>query len=182
MSLNGRRSNIYVNKEITMDLLDRLLAHDVWSTNQLLLQSKPLTDLQLNKPFDIDSRTLRDCFIHIIEAMEIWNDLLYERPVRKSNELKAKSQNVDGLIARLNKAGEELAAISKKVAREVRWDDVFTDVLDNPPQKKTFGGTIAHIITHSMHHRAQAMYMMEQLGIRDHIEGDVLSWEMTFHG
>jgi uncharacterized damage-inducible protein DinB len=114
--------------------------------------------------------------------MEIWNDLLYERPVRTSGELKAKQQNLDGLIARLGEAGEELAVISKKVARENVWDDVFTDVLDSPPQKKTFGGTIAHIITHSMHHRAQAMYMMEQLGIRDHIEGDVLSWEMILRG
>jgi uncharacterized damage-inducible protein DinB len=165
-----------------MDLLDRLLAHDVWSTNQLLLQSKPLTDSQLDQPFDVDSRTLRDCFVHIIRVMEIWNDLLYERPMRPSGVLNAKPQDIDGLIVRLHEAGDELAAISKKVAREGRWDDRFTDVLDNPPQKKTFGGTIAHVITHGMHHRAQAMYMMEQLGIRDHIEGDVLSWEMTAHG
>jgi uncharacterized damage-inducible protein DinB len=165
-----------------MDLLDRLLAHDIWSTNQLLIQSKPLTDSQLDTPFDVDSRTLRDCFVHIIQVMETWNDLLYERPVRSSDELKAKPRNLDGLMGRLSEAGEELALISRKVAREGRWDDVFTDVLDNPPQKKTFGGSIAHIITHSMHHRAQAMYMMEQLGIKDHIEGDVLSWEMTVHG
>jgi len=114
--------------------------------------------------------------------MEIWNDLLYERPVRPSSELRTKPQTLDGLIARLDEAGEELAAISRKVAREDRWDELFTDVLDNPPQKKTFGGTIAHVITHSMHHRAQVMYMLEQLGIRDHIEGDVLSWEQTTHG
>ena len=181
MSPNGKRSDHCRIKGTIMDLLDRLLAHDVWSTNQLLFQSKSLTDSQLDKPFDVDSRTLRGCFIHIIQAMEIWNDLLYERPVRSSSELKAKLQSLDGLMTRLGDAGDELAVISKKVDREDRWDDVFTDILDNPPQKKTFGGTIAHIITHSMHHRAQAMYMMEQLGIRDHIEGDVLSWEMTVH-
>jgi uncharacterized damage-inducible protein DinB len=164
-----------------MDLLDRLLAHDIWSTNQLLLQSKPLTEAQLDTEFDVDSRTLRDCFIHIIQVMETWNDLLYERPVRTSAELKAKPRDLDGLMVRLSEAGDDLALISKKVAREGRWDDVFTDVLDNPPKKKTFGGTIAHVITHSMHHRAQAMYMMEKLGIRDHIEGDVLGWEMTTH-
>jgi uncharacterized damage-inducible protein DinB len=169
-------------KGIIMDLLDRLLEHDVWSTKQLLLQSKPLTDSQLDKPFDIDSRTLRECFIHIIQAMEIWNDLLYERSVRRSSELRAKSQTLDGLIARLDAAGQEFAVIATQIARENRWDDVFTDVLDNPPQKKTFGGTIAHVITHSMHHRAQAMYIMEQLGIRNHIEGDVLSWERIAHG
>jgi uncharacterized damage-inducible protein DinB len=96
--------------------------------------------------------------------------------------VKGKSQSLDGLMARLEEAGEELAVLSRKIAREDRWDDRFTDVLDNPPRQKTFGGTIAHVITHSMHHRAQAMYMMEQLGIREHIEGDVLSWEMTVHG
>ena len=165
-----------------MDLLDRLLAHDVWSTHQLLLQSKPLSEAQLDTPFDVDSRTLRACFVHIVRVMEIWNDLLYERPVRTSAELDAKSQTLEGLMARLTEAGGDLAAISKKVAREDRWDDTFTDVLDDPPKKKTFGGTIAHVITHSMHHRAQAMYMMEKLGIRDHIEGDVLGWEMSTHG
>jgi uncharacterized damage-inducible protein DinB len=165
-----------------MDLLDRLLGHDVWSTKQLLVQSKPLTDTQLDSPFDIDNRSLRECFLHIIEAMELWNDLLYERPVRKADDSGAGSQTLDGLIARLDEAGEELAVIARKIARENRWDDVFTDVLDDPPRKKTFGGTIAHVITHSMHHRAQAMYIMEQLGIRDHIEGDVLSWEGIAHG
>ena len=165
-----------------MDLLDRLLAHDVWSTRQLMLQSKPLTESQLDQPFDIDSRTLRACFVHIIEAMEIWNDLLYERTPRPRNELSVKSQSLEGLTVRLEEAGGELAAISKKIAREERWDDRFTDILDNPPQSKTFGGTIAHVITHSMHHRAQAMYMLEKLGIQDHIEGDVLSWEQTALG
>jgi hypothetical protein len=28
-----------------------------------------------------------------------------------------------------------------------------------------------------MHHRAQAMSMLERLGVHEHIEGDVLSWE-----
>ncbi len=162
-----------------MDLLDRLLEHDVWTTRQLMLQSKSLSDSQLDKIFDMDSRTLRECFVHLVQAMELWNDLLYERSARTASELKAKSRTLDGLIARVGGAGGELAAIARKIARENRWDDVFTDVLDNPPTKKTFGGAIAHVITHNMHHRAQAMYMMEQMGIRDHIEGDVLSWEAS---
>ncbi len=73
-------------------------------------------------------------------------------------------------------------ALARKIAREDRWDDVFVDVLDNPPRQKSFGGTIAHVITHSMHHRAQAMYIMEQLGLRQHIEGDVLTWEAISQG
>ncbi len=60
---------------------------------------------------------------------------------------------------------------------DLRWDDTFLDVLDNPPRPKTFGGAIGHVLTHNMHHRAQAMFIMEQLGPRDHLEGDLLTWE-----
>jgi len=28
-----------------------------------------------------------------------------------------------------------------------------------------------------MHHRAQLLYMLRKLGVRDLIEGDMLSWE-----
>ena len=39
------------------------------------------------------------------------------------------------------------------------------------------GGGIAHIITHSMHHGAQLLYMLRRLGVQGLPEGDVLSWE-----
>ena len=67
-----------------MDLLDRLLAHDTWTTRQLLLRCQQLTDEQLDQEFDI---------------------------------------------------------------------------------------------IHSMHHRAQLLYMLRLLGLTDLPEGDVLSWE-----
>jgi len=50
-------------------------------------------------------------------------------------------------------------------------------VLDDPPAEKTFGGAIAHVLTHSMHHRAQVLHMLRRLGVGDVPEGDVLSWE-----
>ncbi len=165
-----------------MDLLDRLLGHDVWSTRQLLLQSQALTDAQLDQVFDIDSRTLRGCYLHMLENMEVWTDLLYERPPRGDAELSAKPQSMAGLLERLAETGRELAALARGVARENRWDAVFIDVLDDPPRLKTFGGGIGHVLTHNMHHRAQAMLMLEQLGQREHIEGDLLSWESVAFG
>ena len=165
-----------------MDLLDRLLGHDVWTTRQLLLQSRPLTDAQLDQWFEVDNRSLRECYEHIIGNMETWCDLLYERPVRDQSVRGPEAATLDGMLNRLGAVGRDFAAISRTIARENRWDDVFVDVLDEPPKQKTFGGTIAHLITHSMHHRAQAMFMLEQLGVRDHIEGDVLDWESIAFG
>jgi len=164
-----------------LDLLDRLLAHDVWTTRQLLLAAQPLSDDQLDQRFDIDQRSLRECFDHIIENMEIWSDLMAERPVR-DGPADAQATTIAGLLARLGAAGQDFAALARRIARANAWDAVYMDTLDKPPTPKTYGGTIAHLITHSMHHRAQAMYMLECLGVRDHVEGDVLGWESRAFG
>ena len=160
-----------------MDILDRLLGHDTWTTRQLLLRSRPLTDEQLDREFDIAHRSVRATLLHMIRNMEVWTDLIAEQPIRPSENDKPQGRSVDGLLRRLDVVAADLAAVSTRIAREGRLDEFFTDHLDNPPSKKTYGGAIVHIITHSMHHRAQLLYMLRRLGVKDLIEGDVLSWE-----
>jgi len=161
-----------------LDILDRLLGHDVWTTQQLLAQCRILSPAQWDRSFAIDHGSLRQTFVHLIEAMEVWTDLLYERPVRTDHA----GETPEQLQQRLTIVAREFAALARTIAREERYDAVFIDVLDQPPVPKTFGGAIAHVITHNMHHRAQIMYIMEQLGLRDHVEGDILSWESVAFG
>ena len=66
-----------------MDILDRLLTHDTWTTRQLLWACQSLPDDLLDKEFDIDQQSLRKTFVHIIANMEVWTDLLCERPVQQ---------------------------------------------------------------------------------------------------
>jgi uncharacterized damage-inducible protein DinB len=160
-----------------MDVLDRLIAHDTWTTRQLLLACQSLPDALLDREFEIDHRTLRNTFVHIISNMEIWTDLLCERPVQERT-----GNNISQLLDRLSSVSREFARIARKIAREQRYDDCFLDTLDDPPRLKTFGGAIGHLITHDMHHRAQVMFLMEQVGINHHIEGDLLSWESYSFG
>ncbi len=160
-----------------MDLLDRLLAHDTWTTRQLLLACQPLGDDLLDKEFDIDQRSLRRTFVHIIDNMETWTDLICERPVQDRT-----GDSIPDLLARLTAASRDLANVARTVAREGRYDACFMDTLDNPPRPKTFGGAIGHILTHDMHHRAQLMYLMEKVGLTHHVEGDLLSWESNAFG
>ena len=70
--------------------------------------------------------------------------------------------------------------MSRRLADEHRLEDHWVDVLDNPPTEKTYGGAIAHVITHDMHHRAQVLYMLDKLGLNDLPEGDLLGWEMQY--
>jgi uncharacterized damage-inducible protein DinB len=160
-----------------MDILDRLLGHDVWTTRQLLLRCRDLADEQLDRDFDLGHRTLRRTFLHIIRNMEVWTDLIADRLVRPDPGTQLADRSVAGLLQRLDTVAGELAEAARAVARAGRLDELFLDYLDQPPARKSYGGAIAHVLTHSMHHRAQVLHMMRRLGVQDVIEGDVLSWE-----
>ena len=160
-----------------MDILDRLLAHDTWTTRQLLVACQSLPDELLDKEFEIDHKSLRETFIHIIDNLEVWTALLCERPVQEKT-----GSSIPELLQRLNSTSREFSKLAHKVSRENRFDDFFLDTLDTPPQFKSFGGTIGHVITHNMHHRAHIMFLMEKVGLKNHIEGDLLSWETKISG
>jgi uncharacterized damage-inducible protein DinB len=83
---------------------------------------------------------------------------------------------------RLSVISRDFAHVARKIAREQRYDDCFLDTFDHPPRLKTFSGAIGHLITHDMHHRAQIMFLMEKVGLKEHIEGDLLSWEASCFG
>ncbi|HUE12721.1 MAG TPA: DinB family protein [Planctomycetaceae bacterium] len=158
-----------------MDLLDRLLGHDAWTTRQLLLLCRDLTDEQLDHDFDIGHRTVRTTFRHIIRNVEGWSDLMAGRPI--DNDQRSPGTSISELIARLDLAAADLAKVARAVAQRDGWDEKWLDKRSEPPKEFTYGGSIAHVITHSMHHRAQVLYLLRQLGLKDLPEGDVLSWE-----
>ena len=160
-----------------MDILDRLLGHDAWTTRQLLLVSRYLSDAQLDREFDIGHRTLRETLRHIVGNVIVWTDLLYQRPATPSDEPPERKRSVDYLLTRFDAAYADFAAFARRIADEHREDETYTDYLDEPPTQKTYGGTIAHLITHSMNHRSEVLHILARLGVPDLLEGDVLSWE-----
>ena len=160
-----------------MDIIDRLLGHDSWTTRQLLLACKALPEVALDREFDIDHRSLRKTFVHMIRNIEVWTDLLNQRPVQDRT-----GESIDELLIRLDGISRDFVKMTREIVREQRWDDGFVDHLDQPPKLRTFGGTIGHVITHNMHHRAQIMFLMEKVGLAEHIEGDLLSWEAHSFG
>lgn len=155
-----------------MDLLDRLLGHDAWTTRKLLELCDTLDEQSLDQEFDIGHRTLRRTLDHIISNMEIWSAMMTEQPIIRNQD-----RTLAGMLDRLSKAAGQLETISRKVADTNAWNALWTDHLDDPPQQKTFGTAIAHVITHSMHHRAQVLHMLRLLDVESLPEGDVFSWE-----
>lgn len=76
----------------------------------------------------------------------------------------------------------DFAEYARRLQADDRLDELYLDVLDEPPTPKSFGGTIAHVITHNMHHRAELLHMLGRFGVPNLPEGDVLVWEMLARG
>ncbi len=160
-----------------MTVLDRLLAHDAWTTRQLLLRCRELSDEQMNREFDIGDKSLSATFVHIIGCMEKHTDLMLER---NSDQIGRNDNSIVGLLARLTTVAKDFSEFASIVDCEGSADEMCVSA--ERGEKWPKGSLIAHIITHSMHHRAQIMYMMERSGIQDVIEGDALAWEGQARG
>jgi uncharacterized damage-inducible protein DinB len=107
----------------------------------------------------------------------IWSDQIASRAIRTKPVPGPEGWSIDALTARLDRAAADLAAASRGVRDRGGYDDTWTETFDGAPRPRTFGTTIVHVITHSMHHRAQIIYMLKQLGAADVPEGDAIAWE-----
>lgn len=156
------------------DLLDRLLGHDRWTTHQVLAAAAGLTDAQLDQVFDAGHGTVRATLAHLIGNVEVWTDLMAERPVRRAA---AGPATVADFQRRYAAAAAQFGELAREQADAGLLNDTYLDVLDQPPRAKSFGGTILHVLTHNHQHRAELLHLLARLGVGGLIEGDVLSWE-----
>ena len=153
-----------------MDLLDRLLEHDHWATAQLLDRSRKLTDAQLDQEFDIGHRTLRDTFEHMIVNIAFWTSLMTEQPVDKQRD----DRSLAALIDRHERFYASFATLARQYRDEQRLDETFIDHYD---ARKSFGGTILHVVLHNAEHRTEALHILERLRVPDLPEVDHGLWD-----
>ncbi len=153
-----------------MDLLDRLLEHDHWATAQLLDLSRGLTDAQLDQEFDIGHRTLRDTFEHVIVNIAFWTALMTEQPVDEQRD----DRSVTALIARHERSYAGFASLARQFRDEQRLEDTYIDHYD---ARKSFGGTILHVVLHNAEHRTEALHILERLGVPNLPEVDHGLWD-----
>ena len=66
-----------------MDLLDRLLGHDTWTTRQILLRCREV-ESELHRPFDVGHETLHATLVYMIGNVRVWTDLMRGAPVERT--------------------------------------------------------------------------------------------------
>lgn len=153
-----------------MDLLDRMLGFDRWTTSRYLEMSRGLTDAQLDHAFDIGHQTLRATFDHINAMLDYWTTAMLGEPAAPD----AEDRSLDALVTRHEREYERFEALARRLSAEHRLDETYLDHYDYP---QSFGATILHLPFHNAGHRSEILHIFERLGLHDLPEGDPTEWE-----
>lgn len=160
-----------------MDLLDLLLDHDDWATRELLAFCAELPEAQLDQPFDIGHKTIRDTFEHIIGAVPFWTAFLAGQPAPATAGT-GDDRSLAGLRAAHERGYAAFAEIARRLRDEGRLAEIYVDHYD---VRKSFGGTILMVIEHAAEHRAEIVHMLARLGVPEPPEVDLGVWDYLLH-
>jgi uncharacterized damage-inducible protein DinB len=161
------------------DPLEILLAHDRWASGQLLGACERLTEEQFHRRFEIGPGSLHDAVTHVVGAMRAWTDTLAGVEGRPRLETDGKRRTVGELRGLLGEACEALAAEAR---RRPMGEGVVRRLRDGREVRMTRGAVVTHVATHGMHHRAQCLNMLRQLGVTPLPASSVAEWTWLGEG
>jgi uncharacterized damage-inducible protein DinB len=149
-----------------------LLIHHRWANEQLLDSCAELSDEQLDHEFEMGVGTLRKTLTHIAGAIRGWGDLLAGR------EQRARLEETSYSIDQLRELFDEVSTDFETSARGFGHDEIATGSRGGNSYSFTRGGVLTHVMTHAVHHRAQCINMLRQLGVEKLPPSSVLEWMM----
>lgn len=166
------------------DSIDILLGHNAWATRVLLERSRELSEEQWHRRFEIGPGSLHDTLRHIVGTMIRWADRIGGRTVRESIERESRPRSADELLALLDRADAELRAMAAELTAQDRWGEIMEfAVPEGPPLRFMRATGMVHVLTHGMHHRAQALNIRRQLGLPPlGLDLDTVEWECVRTG
>ena len=157
---------------LTSDPYDILLGHNRWAIRTLLEKCEALTPEQFHQKFDIGPGSLHDTLSHTIGAVFRWSDRIEGVTLRPSIEGRKPGDHASPITRRtpavlksLNEqACEGFARVVTLMKKGEHMGEVRTWTFGDESHRFTVAAAIIHVTNHGMHHRAQCMNMLKQLG------------------
>lgn len=154
----------------TSDPITILLAHNRWATQSLIDACAALPEDQWHREFAIGPGSLHRGITHVLGAMRGWGDLLAGREQRPRLEGEQLG------VAQLRELLTELADDLEASAAAHPLDETVTGSRGGQSYTFTRGAVLTHVATHGMHHRAQCLNMLRQLGVDPLPPSSVMEW------
>ena len=154
----------------TTDPHSILLAHDRWANAQLYAACEALTPEQLTQSFEMGTGSIHNNLVHNLGAMRGWTDVLDEVESRPRLEEKQYT------ISELGEMHDPICDDFERAVLRRPFDTVIVRERGEHSYTFTVGGILAHVTTHSMHHRAQCLNMLRQLGVEKLPMSSVMEW------
>ena len=149
-----------------------LLDFDAWANERLFDACEALDDESLDRTFEMGLGSLRATFAHDLGAMIGWTGVLRG----EEDPFAVMRDDPPRTIEAFRLRQREANAAFRAAALDGDFSDVITREREGTTYTFTRGGILAHVTTHSMHHRAQCINMLRQLGITDSPESSVFQW------
>jgi uncharacterized damage-inducible protein DinB len=156
------------------DPTELLLVTNEWANRNIIDAARQLDDEQWHRTFEIGPGSLHDTILHILSAMRGWGNLLAGR---EQQPPLAGRYTID----ELGRMHDTLAADFANSARRHPLHEVVSGERGGRTFSFTRGAVITHVTTHGMHHRAQCLNMLRQLGVKQP-QSAVIEWVLTETG
>lgn len=150
-----------------------MIAHDRWANTLMYESCKALTDEQFRQEFKMGCGSLQNNLVHNLSAMQAWTDVLNE------SELRPRLEENRYSAAELIQLQDRISPEFEAAALKGNFDDELTPERNGQQYRFTRGGILTHVMTHSMHHRAQCLNMLRQLGIEELPMSSVVEWMVS---
>jgi AraC-like DNA-binding protein len=164
-------------KVTAMDLLIKMVEHNIWLTGEMVRCAERLTDEQLDAHIELsvdeDPQTIRSLLSRLVGQMAMWNAAIANREYDWSVE---EHESIASMRRRLAEEGPAYLAQVREVAEQGRLDDTFVDALCEPAEVFTYGGMIAHVLTFAAHRRTLVALALDAAGVDEIGWGDPMRW------
>ncbi|MFK7760141.1 MAG: DinB family protein [Phycisphaerales bacterium] len=147
-----------------------LIAHDRWANGKLYEACRGLSEEQFHQEFEMGCGSIHENLVHNLGAMRSWTDVLNAGEIRPW--LDGLRLDIDGVIS----FEQEVTGPFEAAALQGSFDDVLTPSWGENTRRFTRGGILTHVMTHSMHHRAQCLNMLRKLGVEELPRSSVVDW------
>jgi AraC-like DNA-binding protein len=159
-----------------MDLLVRMLEHNVWLTDEMLRRAEPLPADVLDATIELsvegvdDDPTLRSLLARLVGQLEMWHAAIagreYEWPVGVPSIME--------LRRRLAEVGPAFVSQVREICDAGRLDEAVL-CPGEEIEVYTYGGVVAHILTWAAHRRTLAAGALHDAGCTD-LDVDPVRW------